>query len=46
MKYVLNVILFIVLGLALYAEGIHCTSWVYWAVMACAVGISVNASLW
>lgn len=46
MKFAINLFLFMLEGLVLCIAGFPATTWEYWAIMACTIGISVNAAAW
>ena len=46
MKYIINVLLYVALGLFMQSCGITPRVWQYWAVLFCSCGLSINALLW
>ena len=46
MKYLINVLLYVALGAMMLHMGFLPNNWEYWAVIAIAFALSVNALLW
>ena len=46
MKYVINVLLFVLICVTLLTVGVDVRTWQYWVIMACVAGVSINALLW
>jgi hypothetical protein len=46
MKYVINILMFGVMGVTLHTTGATFKTWQYWSVLLCAVTLCINAVLW
>lgn len=46
MKYLINLFLYVAMGVVLGTAGVGANNWQYWAVFGCAFCIAVNAMLW
>ena len=46
MKYLINALLFLALGVSLLCADVLVSTWQYWAIMSCVIGIAINATLW
>ena len=46
MKFVINTLLFVVVGVSLASADVFVNTWQYWAIMTGIFGIALNAVLW
>lgn len=46
MDVVLNVIFYVIVTIAGTTKGISYTTWQYWVILACLVGLQITNSMW
>lgn len=46
MNYLINTLLFIVVGVSLTTADVLVTTWQYWVIMVSVIGIAINAMMW
>jgi hypothetical protein len=46
MKYLVNMLLWVTLGILLTISDVNCYTWRYWAIFACVFAMNINTTLW